>query len=330
MEFIILDLEWNQPTSYQSPVFRKIGDSLLFEVIQIGAVKLNERFEIVDSVDIPVRPTHYVTIHPRVKRMTHLGQEVLCDAPDFLEAMEKFADWCGEDYIFLTWGSDDVSVLQQNLDFFRFDRPLPKMYDIQRYYAEVFDLGASQKALKAAMEHLGIEADETRDFHNALNDAYYTALVFQKLPHPTRVIKFEQQPRKLSHNARRSRFRITMMVPSIAQALEGPKIRAAECPTCKKPTELQTEIIPQAVGKYVALNKCPQHGLMLVKVTFSLLPDGQKGMHLSVLPANRQSQAYVHTKELQYQYKRKRGDYESIDIEDVSHSFSSNMPFEDA
>ena len=69
---------------------------------------------------------------------------------------------------------------------------------------------------------------------------------------------------------------------------------------------------------------------MFVKVRFSLLPDGQKGMHLSVLPANKQTRAYVHTKELQYQFKRKRGDYGNVDVEDLSGAFSSNMPFEDA
>ena len=102
MQFIVLDLEWNQPTNYQSPVFRKVGDSLLFEVIQIGAAKLNERYEIIDTVDVLVRPTHYLTIHPRVRRMTHIGQEQLCDAPEFTEAMNLFMDWCGEDAIFLT------------------------------------------------------------------------------------------------------------------------------------------------------------------------------------------------------------------------------------
>ncbi len=330
MEFIVLDLEWNQPTSYQSPVFRKVGDSLLFEVIQIGAVKLNAQLEIVGSVDIPVRPTHYVTIHPRVRRMTRLGQEQLCDAPDFLEAMDQFSHWCGDDYVFLTWGSDDVSVLQQNIDFFRFDKPLPKMYDAQRYYAEVFALGASQKALKSAMEQLEIQADEERNFHNAMDDAYYTARVFQRLPKPYEVLRFEQQPRKLSHNARRSRFRVTQIVPTVRAALESEKVLTPECPACKKPTKLQTSLIPQAVGKYVALCECPQHGLLLLKLAFSLLPDGQKGMHMSVLPANRQSRAYVHTKELQYQYKKKRGDYDDLDVENIASAYSSNMPFEDA
>ena len=41
MTYIILDLEWNQPISYQSRTYREIGDKLIFEMIQIGAVKLD-------------------------------------------------------------------------------------------------------------------------------------------------------------------------------------------------------------------------------------------------------------------------------------------------
>ena len=66
MQYIVLDLEWNQPVSYQCSAYRKVGDRLLFEVIQFGAAKLNEKFEIVDTISVPVRPTHYLTIHPRV------------------------------------------------------------------------------------------------------------------------------------------------------------------------------------------------------------------------------------------------------------------------
>ena len=329
MQYIVLDLEWNQPTSYQSAVYRRVGDSLLCEVIQIGAAKLNERLEIVDCLSIPIHPTHYLTIHPRVKRMTGLNQEVLCDAPAFPEGMAQFTEWCGKDCVYITWGCDDVSVLQQNVDFFRFEEPLPKMYDLQRLYADATKR-SGQTALKTAMEALGIEPDDERSFHNAMHDAYYTAQVFQKLPNPEDVLNYEEQPRKLCHNERRSRFRVTDMVPSVGAALESEALRAPRCPTCGQATKLQTELVPQAVGKYVALSRCQHHGLMFVKVRFSLLPDGQKGMHLSVLPANKQTRAYVHTKELQYQFKRKRGDYGNVDVEDLSGAFSSNMPFEDA
>ena len=41
MQYIVIDLEWNQPMSYDSAVYRQVGDRLIFEMIQIGAVKLN-------------------------------------------------------------------------------------------------------------------------------------------------------------------------------------------------------------------------------------------------------------------------------------------------
>ena len=63
MQYIILDLEWNQPLSYQSAAYRKVGDRLIFEMIQIGAVKLNESLEIIDSISIPIQPTCYLKIH---------------------------------------------------------------------------------------------------------------------------------------------------------------------------------------------------------------------------------------------------------------------------
>ena len=43
MDYIILDLEWNQPLSYNSSAYKSVGGKLLFEMIQIGAIKLNDR-----------------------------------------------------------------------------------------------------------------------------------------------------------------------------------------------------------------------------------------------------------------------------------------------
>ena len=40
MHYIVVDLEWNQPMSFDSSVFRQVGDRLVFEMIQIGAVKV--------------------------------------------------------------------------------------------------------------------------------------------------------------------------------------------------------------------------------------------------------------------------------------------------
>ncbi|HPJ02230.1 MAG TPA: 3'-5' exonuclease [Candidatus Limiplasma sp.] len=328
MHYIVMDLEWNQPVSFQSSAYKQIGEKLLFEIIQIGAVKLDKRFRIVDETDILISPTYYKRLHPYVRRMTKLSQEELAGKPAFSEAMTQFIQFCGKDAVLCTWGADDVSVLKQNADCFSFEGELPKAYNIQRYFAEVFKLGNSQKALKSAMEELHIEEEENRAFHHALHDAYYTALVLQKLPDPKKVLEYEQEPRKFGHTPSQRRFRVTHTVPAVAAGLKHKDVIAPACPTCGQPAALTTELIPQAPGRYIALCKCKKHGPFLLKLRFAPLKSKQVGMNLSLSPASRQTRAYLHTKELQYQYRRKNG-YAFPDPEDLSEAYSSSMPFDD-
>lgn len=238
MQYIVVDLEWNQPLSYQSHVYRAVGDRLIFEMIQIGAVKMNDQFEIIDSVSIPIRPQHYVKIHPRIKRMTQLGPDELADAPIFQEAMDQFVQWCGEDYVLLTWGCDDISVLQQNMDFFDWHDPLPPMCDIQRLFSDVHQC-RDRKGLKVAMEMLDIQPDTSRFFHNALHDAYYTALVFAKLPEPVKVLQYPQTPKQLIHQSKHDRMKIKGEVyGSLKEALASETANAPRCHICGKTAAL--------------------------------------------------------------------------------------------
>ena len=328
MHYIVMDLEWNQPVSFNSSAYKQAGDKLLFEIIQIGAVKLDKRFKIVDETDIMITPSYYKRLHPYVRKMTKLTQADLENNPAFPEAMERFIKFCGKNAVLCTWGADDVSVLKQNADCFSFEGELPKTYNIQRYFAEVFKLGNSQKALKSAMEQLGIEEEENRAFHHALHDAYYTALVLKKLPDPKKILDYEQEPRKLGHSSTRRRFRITHTVATVSAGLKHKDVIQPACPTCKEPAALTTELIPQSPGRYIALCKCKKHGQFLLKLRFAPLKGTQKGMNLSISPASRQTRAYVHTKELQHQYRRKNG-FKFPDPENLSQAYSANMPFDD-
>ncbi len=328
MQYIVMDMEWNQPISFQSAAYRKASGRLLFEVIQIGAVKLNRRFKVVEQINLLIAPTHYQTIHSRVRRITGITEEVLQDAPDFLTAMAQFEAFCGKDCAYLTWGCDDISVLKQNADFFGYDKPLPPTYDVQKLYAAQTQ-GRGQVALKTAMEDMDIQEDEERRFHNALDDAYYTALVFSNLKNRKEIQKYEQKPRVLAHHGSRNRFRATHTFDHVAEALKSNVLTTPMCPTCNQPSDLQTALIPQAQGKYVALSKCKQHGLLFVKARFASMPSGQKGLHLSVATADRQTRSYVHTKELQYQYKCAHHMMDDYDIENLSSFSRSNMPFDE-
>ena len=330
MQYIVVDLEWNQPVSYETKVYRQVGDRLIFEMIQIGAVKLNESFEIVDSISIPIQPTHYLKIHPRIRRMTQLGPEELADAPHFLEAMDQFAAWCGEDYTLLTWGCDDVSVLKQNMDFFECKVVLPQLCDIQRLFSDVYKC-KDRKGLKAAMEMLEIEPDAARYFHNALHDAYYTALVFAKLPDPAAVLNYPQEPRPLIHQHHDQSRGETF--DSLQEALASEKAMKPRCPVCGKQTEVQDGYVKQCADKYIGLSACPHHGSLMIRLRFRALPDNKRLMIMNVAKATSVNRAYVNTKRIQMAEKQARYLAEHGRLpdpeEELLNAERTSMPFEE-
>lgn len=307
MQYIVLDMEWNQPISYSSPAFKSVGNKLLFEMIQIGAVKVNERLEITDSFNVLIRPKHYTKLHPRIARITHITQEDLEKAPDFCDAVESFAAWCGQDYALLTWGCDDISVLAQNMSFFQCDVHLSAIYDIQKLFGEVIGNSKERKGLKAAMEHFDISPDEeTMPFHNAVNDAYYTALVFARLPDPNKVLEYPQTARKLRHlNRGKKESQAILRVRSMKDALRSAAAMNPPCPICgqKLPLPEDEGYIPQGENRYMALADCPQHGLVFVRLQFGKNDEGKRVMTRGTSLADEQSPAYVHTKHLQWRQK---------------------------
>ncbi len=332
MHYIVVDLEWNQPLSFDTHVYRQVGDRLIFEMIQIGAVKVGENFEVIDSISIPIKPTHYVKIHPRIRKMTQLGAEELADAPQFLEAMDRFAAWCGEDYTLLTWGCDDVSVLKQNMDFFGCEVKFPPLCDIQRLFSDVHKC-KERKGLKAAMEMLDIQPDEARYFHNALHDAYYTALVFARLPNPEDVLKYPQQPRSLIHTDKKDR-RKGQGFHSIQEAFDSEFAREPRCPICAKKAKLEEGgYVRQTADKYIGLAKCPQHGPLLVRVRLRLTREGERLISMELSKAAPSNQAYVRTKRMQQQqrdaeYLAEHGHPRDAEAE-LAAADRSSMPFDD-
>jgi inhibitor of KinA sporulation pathway (predicted exonuclease) len=326
MTYIILDLEWNQPISYQSRTYREVGDKLIFEMIQIGAVRLDADLNPADSISIPIAPTHYLRIHPRIRRMTGLDSETLAGAPAFREALEQFVAWCGEDYTLLTWGCDDVSVLQQNLDFFDCHPDLHPLCDIQHQFSDEKKL-ANRMGLQAAMELLELQPEEDRDFHNAVNDAYYTALVFRHMPHPENAGNYARQPKQLIHPEAEGRIRTKGEVyPTIAAGLESEAISAPLCPLCGRPTKLEEGgYVPQAPDKYIGLARCAAHGPLMTRLTFRILNTEQRWMSAATVKATAQNIAYVHTKQLQVAGQRRRIDPEKA----LENAGGSSVPFAD-
>ena len=109
MHYIVMDLEWNQPLSHRSPQFKRTGGKLMFDLIQIGAVKLDEQRRMVGSFNQFIAPGCYKKLHPRISRITGILQEDLYGAPGFEEAFGRFVSWCGEDFRFCCLPSATIS-----------------------------------------------------------------------------------------------------------------------------------------------------------------------------------------------------------------------------
>ena len=95
-------------------------------------------------------------------------------------AADRFKRWCGEDFAFLTWGPDDIPMLKENFHVHSIPSDwLENTYDLQQIFNKQTDGGSKQRSLEYAMEHF--EIPQNLPAHDALNDAYFTALVAQKL-----------------------------------------------------------------------------------------------------------------------------------------------------
>lgn len=121
MNIIVLDLEascWDN--SQRIPREES-------EIIEIGAVKLNQDYEILEEFDTFVRPTFHPAISDYCTQLTSIKQSDVQDAPEFAEAMSKFETWCGEDVLFMSWGFYDKSQIIRECNRKRYKGKMPQL-----------------------------------------------------------------------------------------------------------------------------------------------------------------------------------------------------------
>ena len=153
------------------------------EIVEIGAVKLNEDREMISEFSELIKPQIYHEIHNITRKIIHIQMEELQKGKPFEEVMPAFLEWCGEDSLFCTWGGLDLLELQRNMAYYNMpplsDRPI-KFYDIQKLFSLAYEDGKSRRSLEYAIDMLDIKKDIP--FHRAFSDAYYTAKVLACLP----------------------------------------------------------------------------------------------------------------------------------------------------
>ena len=305
MHYILMDLEWNQPLSHLSAQFRRHGKQLMFDLIQIGAVKLDSERRMIGSFNQFIQPGLYRKLHPRISRITGIHQEDLYGAPGFESALERFVSWCGNEFTLITWGCDDISVFQQNLNFYiKEERALPPVYDLQRLFGTHNGSSKNRSGLHNALRILDIEPSAEHPFHSAVDDAYYTALVFQQMPDAQEVLKFSQTARELSPAKKaKDEKAVDLRFTSLHQALSSKPAIEPNCPVCGKQLMIPEGYAPYGDLAWRALADCPDHGLIFVDLFLEKTTEGKPRVKRRTVLADQQNPAYIRTKHLQWANK---------------------------
>lgn len=198
MNYIVLDLEFNQSFPFKTGEVVAPVAECPFEIIQIGAVKLNGYFQQIDSFSVTIQPKIYTRLHPFVEKITGITEEKLQNQPSFPEAFDRFVSFIGEkDAILCTWGTDDIKSLFRNILYYKLDtNSISNKYLNVQKYASTYLKYEDGKAigLKNAVTELNLTVD--LPFHDALFDAIYTAKVFE-LVHPEELIPSVFKPAAL-------------------------------------------------------------------------------------------------------------------------------------
>ncbi len=261
MYYITLDLEWNQAYAQKALVVQKqLASRLRGEVIQIGAVKLDKHLVPCGSYQIIVKPKYFKKLHRHVSSLTGITQEQIDMGTPLTEAAERFRNFCGKDFAFLTWGPDDIPMLKENFHVNGIASDwLENTYDLQRIFAREMNDGAKQRSLEYAMEYF--EIPQNLPAHDALNDAYFTALVAARLN--------VEEGIKSYNNITGETLDVSVLgdadagddgYVTIGELLEDEAVLKPTCPICKKELKLLAKPLHSKGQRYTYLYECPTDG----------------------------------------------------------------------
>lgn len=178
MNCIVIDLEWNGSWS-------KKAHGYFNEIIEVGAVKVDEQMRVVDEFRAAIKPVVSKKLSNIVTDLTNITAEELEDGTTFTGMMRQLSKWMGkEPSVVLTWSTTDLLVLMENCRYFygRQEIPFLKNYmDFQVYAQQKMGVDTSQQlGLARAGEMLDIPEDDM-SLHRALDDSKLTAAILQKV-----------------------------------------------------------------------------------------------------------------------------------------------------
>ncbi len=180
---IVMDLEWNYgPASEQELAS---GDTLKFEIIQVGAVMVDKQGNILKTFERLVAPIVHPVIHSKITELTGITEKKLEGCPDFGTVWQDFCKFSEEDFSegkreIIFWGNCDRAVLLSNLLYHGFEQEENlQLYDLQALFDRAVLKSSQQSALSTALTALKLTP--YGQYHSALSDAVNAASILKAL-----------------------------------------------------------------------------------------------------------------------------------------------------
>ncbi len=309
VDYIVFDLEWNQCPYGKD----REEPQLPFEIIEIGAVKLNQEKEVIDEYHQLIKPMVYDKLHFHTKEMLSVTMKELRQGVMFPEAVGDFLEWCGDKPMFCTWGSLDLIELQRNLKFYDLLELLPGpiyYYDVQKLFSLEYKEAGDRKSLSHAVEYLEIPEEGT--FHRALEDARYTAKVLELIP--DLVIRANCSVDSYQ-NPKTREDEIHVLYPdhekyisrefdSKELAMEDKEVLSLRCCGCHKTARKKIKWFASSPKIYVSLGYCPKHGYLRGKIRVKKTEDGKFYVIKTISEITEEEAIFIRDKQMEIRKKR--------------------------
>ncbi|OMD74170.1 MULTISPECIES: 3'-5' exonuclease [Paenibacillus] len=171
MNYIIFDLEatcWENDRSRQN------------EIIEIGAVKVNDKLEIVSEFQTFIRPKLNQQLADFCKKLTSITQEDVDKAPGFSQALFEFKEWIGNEQFYLcSWGFYDKSQFKKDCELHKINTDwLKKHISIKHQHGKMIGIEKGI-GMERALKMLDLPLDGTH--HRGIDDAKNIAKIFVRI-----------------------------------------------------------------------------------------------------------------------------------------------------
>ena len=173
MDYIIFDLE--------ATCWRDRNTSNRNEIIEIGALKINDDGQIIDTFETFIKPVAHPILSDFCTELTTITQDQVDQAPGYIEVINQFKEWIGVesgDYLLCSWGFYDKKQLRSDCEMHGLD------YQWAYKHISVKHQHGKLKQLKKPLGLGGAIKMESMTFegtaHRGIDDARNIAKIFIK------------------------------------------------------------------------------------------------------------------------------------------------------